>query len=206
MFQKGQCYLADWRDKDGKRKRKSFPDAASALAYEAAQKAVPLPKSLRAARRSGTRSAHSSQGRPGGTQRSSQPGSLRSMAALPSRRSASTISHPSTRISRNTATPLLVQSEHRPLARSSARSKKEDAKLASGRKFSSAATPGRATSQQQTKSGSLSSRPLPLHSAAGSSSAPMRLSAPGLPQSSARRITTVRRAPSPSEPNTKTRK
>ncbi len=49
MFQKGEAYFADWRDRKGKRKRKSFETPESAIAYEDAQKAVARPKPNRAA-------------------------------------------------------------------------------------------------------------------------------------------------------------
>ncbi len=40
MFQKGQKFFADWRDQEGRRKRKSFPSARVALKYETEQKAT----------------------------------------------------------------------------------------------------------------------------------------------------------------------
>ena len=44
MFEKGNSYYADWRDRSGKRKRKSFETAEQAEAYEQAQKVVASPK------------------------------------------------------------------------------------------------------------------------------------------------------------------
>ena len=43
MFQKGSKYLADWRDRKGARKRKSFDTAKEASAFEDAQKSVARP-------------------------------------------------------------------------------------------------------------------------------------------------------------------
>lgn len=44
MYMKGNLYLADWYDRKGKRKRKSFATAAAAQAYEDSQKAIVRPK------------------------------------------------------------------------------------------------------------------------------------------------------------------
>lgn len=44
MYEKGNCYFADWRDRKGKRKRKSFSTSEEATAYEAAQKETARPK------------------------------------------------------------------------------------------------------------------------------------------------------------------
>ena len=44
MYQKGNIYLADWRDRSGARKRKAFGTAAVAEQYEASQKQVARPK------------------------------------------------------------------------------------------------------------------------------------------------------------------
>lgn len=38
MFEKGQKFYADWRDAEGRRKRKSFPSARIALKFETEQK------------------------------------------------------------------------------------------------------------------------------------------------------------------------
>ncbi len=44
MFEKAGRHYADWRDKDGKRKRKSFHSARAALAHEAAMREQAHPK------------------------------------------------------------------------------------------------------------------------------------------------------------------
>src|SRR5258708_29534593 len=49
MYEKGNSYYADWRDRAGKRKRKSFETAEQAEAYEQAQKVVAHPKRVRRA-------------------------------------------------------------------------------------------------------------------------------------------------------------
>lgn len=47
MFIKGNRYIADWRDRRGQRKRKSFTTAEAAEAHEAAQKLIARPKGKR---------------------------------------------------------------------------------------------------------------------------------------------------------------
>lgn len=44
MFEKSGKFYADWRDKSGKRLRKSFKSARAALQHEAAQKELAHPK------------------------------------------------------------------------------------------------------------------------------------------------------------------
>ena len=44
MFNKGNLYFADWRDRKGIRRRKSFTSAEMAVAYEASQKVTARPK------------------------------------------------------------------------------------------------------------------------------------------------------------------
>jgi len=44
MFEKNGKYYADWRDRKGKRKRKSFTSARAALRYEEEQKELAHPK------------------------------------------------------------------------------------------------------------------------------------------------------------------
>jgi hypothetical protein len=44
MFEKEGRYYADWRDKDGNRKRKSFKNKNAALRYEEEQKELAHPK------------------------------------------------------------------------------------------------------------------------------------------------------------------
>jgi hypothetical protein len=44
MFSKDDRFYADWRDKSGKRLRKSFTTARAALQYEAEQKELANPK------------------------------------------------------------------------------------------------------------------------------------------------------------------
>ena len=43
MYQKGDLYYADWYERNGKRKRKSFLDAEAARAYECAKKEAVRP-------------------------------------------------------------------------------------------------------------------------------------------------------------------
>ncbi|SNT19073.1 hypothetical protein SAMN05421770_10552 [Granulicella rosea] len=47
MYQKGNTYYADWRDRKGVRKRKAFTDENQAQAYEDHQKGVARPKTRR---------------------------------------------------------------------------------------------------------------------------------------------------------------
>ena len=51
MYQKGNRYLADWYDRRGHRRRKSFTTAEAAQAYEDAQRATARPKAKRGGRR-----------------------------------------------------------------------------------------------------------------------------------------------------------
>ncbi len=44
MFEKSEKFYADWRDRTGTRKRKSFRTARAALQFEAAQKELAHPK------------------------------------------------------------------------------------------------------------------------------------------------------------------
>lgn len=44
MFEKAGKYYADWRDRQGNRKRKSFNSARAALTFEAEQKELAHPK------------------------------------------------------------------------------------------------------------------------------------------------------------------
>jgi hypothetical protein len=44
MFEKDGKFYADWRDKDGNRKRKSFKSRRAALRYEEEQKELAHPK------------------------------------------------------------------------------------------------------------------------------------------------------------------
>lgn len=44
MYEKGGKYYADWRDKSGQRKRKSFISGRAALRFEAEQKELAHPK------------------------------------------------------------------------------------------------------------------------------------------------------------------
>lgn len=60
MFQKGSRYLADWRDRKGVRRRKSFDNPEAAQAYEDAQKAAAHPKTPRVGRPSPRHSRRSS--------------------------------------------------------------------------------------------------------------------------------------------------
>jgi hypothetical protein len=52
MYQKGDKYYADWRDQEGKRKRRSFPTALGAQRFENQQKAAKASNPSQAARRS----------------------------------------------------------------------------------------------------------------------------------------------------------
>jgi hypothetical protein len=52
LFQKGSKYLADWYDRKGKRKRKSFSTPEEAQAHEDAMDAIARPKRLRGGRQS----------------------------------------------------------------------------------------------------------------------------------------------------------
>ena len=47
MFQKGNRYLADWYDRKGNRRRKSFTTPEAAQAYEDVQRSTAHPKALR---------------------------------------------------------------------------------------------------------------------------------------------------------------
>lgn len=60
MYVKGNLYFADWRDRKGVRRRKSFPTESAARAYEDAQKAAVRPKQQGAAHQSTKRPAPSS--------------------------------------------------------------------------------------------------------------------------------------------------
>ncbi len=44
MYEKNGCYFADWRDRNGARKRKSFTSKRAALQFEQEQKELAHPK------------------------------------------------------------------------------------------------------------------------------------------------------------------
>lgn len=58
MYEKGNRYLADWYDRKGKRRRKSFATPEEAEQYEAAQKNQSHPKKVRAGHPSPRQSPH----------------------------------------------------------------------------------------------------------------------------------------------------
>jgi hypothetical protein len=60
MYQKNAAFFADWRDRKGRRHRKSFPTAALALAHQEAQQANTHPQKAKALRspRSLRRNSH----------------------------------------------------------------------------------------------------------------------------------------------------
>jgi hypothetical protein len=60
MYQEYNLFYADWRTKQGKRKRKSFKTAEAATAYEAVQKEAARPKKRGVGARSSKLSAPSS--------------------------------------------------------------------------------------------------------------------------------------------------
>jgi hypothetical protein len=62
MFEKSGKYYADWRDKKGKRKRKSFNSKRAAQRHEEEQKELTHPKPQARARRSPHYSAPISRG------------------------------------------------------------------------------------------------------------------------------------------------
>lgn len=86
MFQKGNLFFADWRNRKGQRLRKSFSNSADALDYEQAQKAAAHPKAKRAAPPSPASSPRSST-KPRGTRAASQRRSSPKRAARERRRS-----------------------------------------------------------------------------------------------------------------------
>lgn len=62
MFEKSGKYYADWRDKSGRRLRKSFTSKAAALQFEADQKELAHPKTAARGQQSPRSSAPSSTG------------------------------------------------------------------------------------------------------------------------------------------------
>lgn len=113
MFEKGNRYLADWRDKKGRRRRKSFATPAEAQFYEDAQKASAHPKTRRVGRPSPSPSRNS-RAKPAPRQGDKRPNSS-SVSAKKAKSSHSTlpIQPSSTKGSQNIKAPSRATSAHR---------------------------------------------------------------------------------------------
>jgi len=91
MYEKGNKYLADWRNRKGERRRKSFDTAEAAQAHEDAQKLQARPKQQRGGRVSLPPSRSGSAGRTTTTTKgASAASSSSSRAATPARKTLRT--------------------------------------------------------------------------------------------------------------------
>ena len=154
MFQKANRYLADWRDKKGNRRRKSFATANEAQFYEDAQKANAHPKTPRVGRQSPSLSRSSS-----GAKTTRQSGKLQGSLSKPAATSKSSTSTSRTLqssmcVSRSSKAHSPGMSEPRRSSNSSTTSRSTTARTKNSQAKSRGTTSqSRATSRQQKKKG-----------------------------------------------------
>ena len=208
MYEKGYKYYADWRDRKGNRKRKSFDTPEEAVAFETVQKAESRPKTQgRAAKRSRRLSTDSPKVSMRGVKpRGLQTPSSESVATLRRRNSKSRTLTPSTGKSSRGYHLSLEPAMPRGSDVSSATYAPSIARKTSRLSSSARQLQGPEMLRSATPKGKRFSLSRDLPSSAGCSSAPTSQSDQGQRQSSVPPTTAVSAKPSPSPRSIKTLK